>query len=391
MATNFAAQSAPNANASREEARWVSQGKGIRSINYVINDAAFETLIKALKEQHETEQQAIRETSAILKERGEKTVNYHGKERYTSHAILMAERELAEKEERPPRLGPWEVFITLNDYGLPSLRESKTCKTGVLKWLKHAGICDAETSRYGTGHSKGAFPRFFHWFNYNGDDPSQMRLHAIGGKLSHESKRTGKVTIFNEWAPTFGEYDRAFSFESTKASKKARTKIYWTIPPQALKLSTTTKDCDLGSLASFYQIYPKYLKQISTLTRSFQDLSEFFIQRSPNDFAQYDPQSFSLLNRILSHYIQEAFTYPSRNQDESYLIKTIAQGDAILRAIANGLSSEDGLCELPNSKGEVSTIHLNLNSKEKQQATRLLPKALQPAIQATASRGCTVM
>lgn len=375
----------------REEARWISQGKGIRGINYVIDESAYSQLIEAVKAQYETEQQAIREAEETLTAQGVPTIRYQGKDKHTSHAILDAERERAAQAGEPPRLGPWEVFFSLNDYYLPTLRESKTCKTGTLKWLQHAGICGEEASRYGTGHSTGAFPRFFSRFNYQGEAPSQIRLHAVGGKLTHQSKRTGKVTIYNEWAPTFGEYDAEKSFESSKEAREERTKLFWTIPPQTLKLSTTTKDCDLARLESFYQLPQQFVKPISSLTQSFQDLAEFLIQRTPQSFAQEDPQSFATLRATLTNFIQEAFTYPKRNQDEEYLATTLAKGRKILRAIADGLTNADGICKLPMAREAISTIHIGLNEKEKARAIKLLPADLRPEPQPATPRGCVIL
>ncbi len=197
-----------------EELRYLDLGYGLRGVTFEISLEQFLQLKKSCNNIIAVEQQAIAEAKQNLASQGKEPSSYE---------IYQEEKRQACAQQRPPRLKPFDLRLSLDPTWGVSLNASHTCKTTAIDLLAEIGIAQTELDKLTYENSSMALPRI-------SGRQEIFFLHSVGPRHKHVSERTGKVTFFRSW-------------EDKQAN------LYWSLPPQML-VTESQKLLDMFMLPS---------------------------------------------------------------------------------------------------------------------------------------------
>ena len=168
----------------KQEAMRYLDGNGLHGLSFYASKEQFEALIQLYQQKIELEQEAIKELDDDLKQQG--TVA-------NTCSRYRRELDLATLQNRPPRLQPFHVVISLSKTGLDS-STSQTCKTYALNLLLETGIINQATcDAIHGGLAKYAMPR------YSAIPLLPFRLVSTGEPEAQRSRTTHSVFYNRHW------------------------------------------------------------------------------------------------------------------------------------------------------------------------------------------------
>lgn len=136
-----------------------------------------------------------------------------------------------------------------------------------------------------------------------------------------------------------------------------RTRVYWAIPPQFIKLTQSVTDTDSAELNQDYQLPSELIKSMRQLVKTLHGIRVLIYNSS---LRNEDLRSFTLIYSVLTQFIENAFSFPEKNRDIIYLKEKLTEGKGLLAALRQGLADSDGLFQWP---GNDEQLTLNLAPK----------------------------
>ncbi|MCC5791354.1 MAG: hypothetical protein JJT82_01920 [Legionellaceae bacterium] len=262
-----------------EELRFLDMGAALHGVTFELTEEKFQHLREQCQRLKREEQDAIDEVVLTQKIKpGEKTRMYP----YEAYSRLIFEQEKikAAQNNRPPRLKPFEINLSLTFWG-PTLNQSHTCKTQILSLLE--SVLSAEQINRLTEQGKHrALPK------YSGPMES-IYLHSSGPLHAHQ-KSSGKTVYYRDWAD------------------QDEVELHWTLPPQEIEaLSEDT--------IQRFTISPDYCQDIKEVIHKLQRLEWLFINAQLP--AQYTSYQAYLIEHIRKLY--QAFSIPEPSENSAPL------------------------------------------------------------------------
>lgn len=286
----------------QEELRYLTLGHSLKAKTFVIEEDRYFKLIKHCEKRIQEQTQAITEIKEKLQSQGYNPNSYD---------IYQEELRLAKREQRPPRLRPFEFGID----GF-SLNASRTCKTDVIDILKYMGLADVHIDVLTEKGKYQAIPK------YSGP-MEDVFFHAQGPLTKHLSTRTGRLHFFNTWV---------------------QAKTIWLMPPQNV-------------VAMYQDSYDQFLLpkeqvcKIKSLVSTLQQINNILIDAKVSRVCM--PGLRQLQQKVESLYV----AFSSHWQDENVLLEKINQADHFICDLRRLLSDATvNLEDLDSSLVIVTTL-----------------------------------
>ena len=199
-------------------------GNGLTGISFEVTNTQFENVRRLCHKKMLLETIAIEEATQYLEAQGKEA---------NADTVYHAELKRAESKQRPPRLAPFHIAMSINSHGLDS-SASHACKNYALNVLLEANIIDKETlDAIAGGPSAHAFPRF------GGLSLAPLRLVSTGDPEPDISRRTQKVHFNRVWN---------------------KNKLYWATSPYAY--NSESPQTELASTNDQYLIIADIITRV---------------------------------------------------------------------------------------------------------------------------------
>lgn len=329
-----------------EEVRFLDLGRGLHGVTYELTQEKFTLLQQKCVNMADEQEKAIKEIVEPLGLKGKppEEARIHPYEQWSSQ-IFALEKARAEQQNRPSRLKPFELNLSLTLWG-PALNQSFTCKSQVLSLLE--GVLSLEQINRLTENGKHpTIPR------YSGN-MERIFLHSSGSLREHK-KHSGTKVYYRD-------------------AKDMDVKLHWTLPPQKIE---ALSDNTMKQLL----LVNEYCDEVKSIIAKLQGLEWLF--RNAQLPAKYQSYQMDLITYI--HECYEAFAtiepkkakssisgwhgyalslfFLPRDEDECHLQQKIKQAknlfNSLYMAIVDGWEI-DGDCLAETQEPNITTSNEDL-------------------------------
>ncbi len=330
-----------------EETRFLDLGCGLHGATFEVSEAKFLELQakcqKMASEQDEAIKDFVQPLKLLPKLGSQKTRIYPYE--HLSNYIYGIEKIKAQQEERPSRLKPFELKISMTLWG-PSVNHSNGCKSQAIKLL--VGILSKKQIDRLTENGKHVcVPRW-------SGKMEKIFLHSSGPLREHK-KKSGEIVHFRDG------HDKD-------------VKLHWTMPPQEIEtISGATRDLFKLDDDHSYAV-KKIVRQLQKLEWLFRNAilpSEFFPLRDKlintfkehyEGFAILEPKKPKSNISSLKGFFMSLIDYP-RDEDEGILMDKIDQAKQFINDLYMAVI-DDWELEKDDDSLEALAAYLPINKKK---------------------------